>query len=317
MNVNSLSPRELAGRLRGPGIWLQTGPFTIRVRTPIQGLARSIGQLYADHPIQDPGLFADFHVSCRVPWGPRRWYKPQVLFFVDDQMPFKPVPLRQVLPFFEWALNWCIGSRANQYLIIHAASIERDGRAVIMPAPPTSGKSTLCAALVSRGWRLLSDELAIIRPRDGDLIPLVRPISLKNESIEVIRRFAPEAELSAPTPGTNKGTVVHMKPPGPWVRRAGEPARPAWIIFPRYRAGAPPTLKPRAKAMTFLQISENSFNYSLFGAEGFGIMARLIDACDCYGFSYGNLDEAMAVFDQLEPPAASRAGSVVESRSNA
>jgi predicted ATPase len=30
---------------------------------------------------------------------------------------------------------------------------------VILPAPPGSGKSTLCAALVTRGWRLLSDEL--------------------------------------------------------------------------------------------------------------------------------------------------------------
>jgi predicted ATPase len=32
--------------------------------------------------------------------------------------------------------------------------VERDGHALILPAMPGSGKSTLTAALVQRGWRL-------------------------------------------------------------------------------------------------------------------------------------------------------------------
>jgi hypothetical protein len=33
------------------------------------------------------------------------------------------------------------------------------------------------------------------------------------------------------------------------------------------------------------------------------MMASLIDACDCYEFTYSNLDEAAAVFADLRLPA--------------
>lgn len=58
----------------------------------------------------------------------------------------------------------------------------------IVPAPLDSAKRTLCAALVGKGWRLLSDELALVRLDTGELVPLPRPISLKNASINIIRR---------------------------------------------------------------------------------------------------------------------------------
>ena len=59
------------------------------------------------------------------------------------------------------------------FLLVHAAVLERDGRAVVMPGPSGVGKSTLCAALVARGWRLLSDEVAMIRTagRSAPAIP--------------------------------------------------------------------------------------------------------------------------------------------------
>jgi hypothetical protein len=42
--------------------------------------------------------------------------------------------------------------------------LERGGRALLLPAPSGSGKSTLCAGLAFNGWRLLSDELALLDP---------------------------------------------------------------------------------------------------------------------------------------------------------
>ncbi|TXL12561.1 hypothetical protein BMR05_15020 [Methylococcaceae bacterium HT4] len=83
-------------------------------------------------------------------------------------------------------MNWCISSQLNTYLIIHAAVIEKSGYAVIMPAPPGSGKSTLTASLIQEGWRLLSDELTIIDVQNACVVPFPRPVSLKNESIDII-----------------------------------------------------------------------------------------------------------------------------------
>jgi HprK-related kinase A len=196
-------------------------------------------------------------------------------------------------------MNWCVSHNAHVYLIIHAAVVEKHGCAVILPAPPGSGKSTLCAALVGRGWRLLSDEMTLVRPADCALVPLPRPVSLKNASIDIIRAFNQDAVLGPLVPNTTKGTIAHLKAPGASIARAGEPARPSRIVFPGYQAGAATSLTPLPKARAFMQVADNAFNYQVMGARGFEVLGRLIDACDCHEFRYSSLPEAVALFDRM------------------
>jgi HprK-related kinase A len=298
LTIAELPRGALAARLAGPGLVLRTGPFASRIRSDIPQLRDGIALLYADYPVADTG-FADFHLTLRRSGGLRRWLQPQVRFDHDGVAPFKPLPLAQAFPMFEWVMNWCVSHRAHRYLIIHAAVLALNGRAVILPAPPGSGKSTLCAALVTRGWRLLSDEMTLVRLEDGMLVPLPRPVSLKNASIDVIRAFAPDAVFSPAVDNTNKGTIAHLKPPGESIARAAEPALPAFIVFPRYEAGAATRLTPLPKARAFMQVAENAFNYQVLGADGFVALGRLVDASSQYEFRYSRLEEAVALFERL------------------
>lgn len=296
----SLSPTQLRAALAGPGLTLGTGRFATRLHTGIASVADSLHLLYADYPVLDDTAFADFHLQLTRPLTPRRWIKPQVTLLYDGRSLFRPLPLDQAFPMFEWGLNWCISSRANRYLIVHAAVVEKNGRAAILPAPPGSGKSTLCAALVGRGgWRLLSDELTMVRLDDGVLVPLPRPISLKNGAIDVIRAYVPDATLSRPVTDTTKGTVAHMKAPRASVARAADTALPGWVVFPRYEAGAPLTAQPQARADTFMELAANCFNYSLLAAQGFDALAAVVDAAPGWRLTYSVLDEALAFFDTL------------------
>jgi HprK-related kinase A len=301
LTVSSLSRAELGARLAGPGLRLQTGDFLACVKSKIPSVADGISLLYADYPLRDDAGLVDFHLNLRPAGGARRWFRPQVRFDCDGLAPFKPLPLAQAFPMFEWVMNWAVSNRANRLLIIHAAVVEKNGMAAILPAPPGSGKSTLCAALVGKGgWRLLSDELALVRLDSGELMPLARPVSLKNASIDIIERYVPGSVFSPAVNDTVKGTVAHMKAPAGSVARAQEPARPAWIIFPKYQAGAVTTSTPVAPARAFMELAGNSFNYSLLGAEGFEAMAGLIERSASYQFTYSVLDEALAWFDRLE-----------------
>jgi ABC-type thiamine transport system ATPase subunit len=84
-------------------------------------------------------------------------------------------------------LNWCVAGHAHHYLMLHAAVLEKNGRAVVLPGDPGAGKSTLTAALMLDGWRLLSDEITLInRRRWTARTGLARPVSLKNASINII-----------------------------------------------------------------------------------------------------------------------------------
>ncbi|MFP5392413.1 MAG: HprK-related kinase A [Gammaproteobacteria bacterium] len=301
--VGSLARAALGAQLAGPGIRLQTGPFVVSLRSPIAPLADAVHRLYADYPLHDADRFADFHIHMARGRGLRRWLRPQVHFDHDGSAPFQPLPIHHAFPMFEWVLNWCVTSRAHGWLIIHAAVVERDGLAVILPAPPGSGKSTLCAALVARGWRLLSDEMTLVRLSDGLVDASPRPVSLKNASIEVMRAFAPEAVFSEVVGDTAKGAVAHMKAPTASIERAGEPARPAWVIFPQWVSAAPARLEPMPRARAFMELAQNAFNYNHLGPAGFDALARLVDGCASYRFRYGALDDALAVFAALPRPA--------------
>ena len=299
MKLLQLSPAKLRKRLAGQGIWLRTGPFSLRVQSKLRSVAEGLFELYGQFEVRDSqNAFADFHVEVNSP-GLRRWFRPQANFSFDGDYPFKPLPLDQAYPMLEWGLNWCVSMHAHQYLIIHAGVVEKNGLAAILPAPPGSGKSTLTAALVLSGWRLLSDELTLIDRKTGWIHPLPRPISLKNESISIIRDFNETAFINRASHDTAKGTVAHMRPPRESVRRQHEAARPGWVIFPKWLANAPTSLTPRSKAETFIYLAQNAFNYSHLGVDGFRVGTQVIDQTDCYDFQYSRLDEAINLFNKL------------------
>jgi HprK-related kinase A len=299
MIVAEFGASELQRRLACAGLRLRTGPFVTQIRSRLAAVHEGIALHYANHPVLDDTAFADFHIGVDRPSGPRRWIKPQVAFTFDGEAPFTPLPGDQGMPMLEWGLNWCISSSSHQYLTIHAAAVERGGRALILPAPPGSGKSTLCAGLAFGGWRLLSDELALIEPGRGLVHALARPVSLKNASIDIIRRHAPQAKLGIVVHETSKGSVAHVQPPPDSVLRMALPATPGWVVLPRYQPDASARLEPMARAEAFMHLVDNAFNYHLHAGQGFELLAALVDRCECYRFTYSRLDEAVAVFAAL------------------
>ena len=301
MKVSDLGENEIARRLASSsGLTFKSGPFGFRIRSPIASVATGLSLLYADYPLLDHEAFADYTLDLKTGEGAHRWWRPQVRVVTDGFSPFEPLPISHAYPQLEWAMNWCISTQAHQYLMLHSAVVEREGLAMILPAPPGSGKSTLCAGLIHRGWRLLSDELALVSLQPDRLItPLGRPVSLKNQSVDVIRNFAPGAVFNEITHGTAKGSVTHVKVPGEHIARIEERARPRWVVFPKYEAGAQATLVERSKAQSLLELGRNAFNYTLLGLKGFEALADMVDACDCFDFRYSQLDDAVKVFDEM------------------
>lgn len=298
-SLASLAVDQVAGHLAAGRLSIRTGPLVTRLSSRLPDVAPYLQSVYRFHPAIIDAPFADFHLQVRTPKNLRRWLRPQVEFSLDGETPFEPLPRDQAPAVLEWGLNWAIASSCHQWLSIHAACLERDGQAVILPAPPGSGKSTLCAALALRGWRLLSDELTLVDPSTLQIHGLARPINLKNASIELIRRLDPGAQWGPQVFDTIKGQVTHLCPPQESVARMDEPAIPRWIVFPRFEAGAEPQLVPRRKAPTFTELAQNAFNYSVLGELGFMTVGQILDRSDCYDFTYSRLDDAFEVFEAL------------------
>lgn len=299
MIVRDCAPEALRQRLADGGVRIRTGPVVNSIRSRSQKVMDGLALHYAEYPVEDEAGFADFHIAVAPPRSPRRWLRPQIVFQFDGAVPFFPLPADQAFAMLEWGLNWCVSFHCHQYLIVHAAGVEKAGRALLLPGAPGSGKSTLCAGLASRGWRLLSDELTLLDFAVGRVVPLPRPVSLKNASIEVIRSFDRDATLSPPVHDTAKGSVAHMRAPRESVRRASEQARPRWIVVPKYAAGVQTRLEPLSKARAFMHLADHAFNYDVHGRRGFELLADVVTGCECFEFEYSALDEAVAVFEAL------------------
>jgi hypothetical protein len=300
VKVGSLSRDQLHSHLADGTLSIQTGPFSLALRSPLRSLTSDLRALYADHECALAPEFSDFHTAVEPAPGLRGLIKRQVRYTLDGQGNFPNFPGEQALPLMEWGHNWCIANHGHGYMVLHAASLERDGRAIIMPGPPGSGKSTLCAALSLKGWRLLSDELTLVSLIDGSLAALARPVSLKNESIALIKKRAPSGVFSTSIVNTQKGTIALMKAPGDSATRVHEPASPAWVVFPRYEAESQTRLTERPKEETAIELARNAFNYSLYGRRGFELLVVLIDSVSCHDIIFSDIDDAVEQVSGLQ-----------------
>ena len=290
---------EIRSALAGPGLWFDYGAAVLRVRSESATLAAQLKAVYHSFPFACRGTWADLHVQIERPKNLRRWLAPQVLFRCDSRLPFEPYPADSPLPLLEWGGNWLIGQRLHHALLLHSGVVERDGLALLLPAIPGSGKSTLTAALSLRGWRLLSDEFGVYDPREQTLRPMLKPVALKNESIDAILRFAPEARLGPRFPKTRKGTVAHLGALADAVARRHEPARPGAVILPRWVKNSGTRLEALPPDRLFTALAFNAFNFTTLGVAGFDAVVGLLRRCPAWKLEYSDLSDAVEAIGAL------------------
>jgi HprK-related kinase A len=299
MTVGALSVQAVRARLAARGLALRIPPVTVRLRSPLRFLADQIHALYRDYPLSDADNFADIDIRMLPVGGLRRLGRRQVQFVVDGVTPFDAFPLDHALPMFEWGLNWVFSHRMHAFLLLHAAAVERDGHALLLPAWPGSGKSTLAASLSCSGWRLLSDEFGVVTLSESDVLPFARPIALKNESIDVMRAYDPAAFIGEIFPRTRKGDVAHFRVPQQSVSRGRERAPVAAIAFPDFKLGEAVSVNPLPKATAFLKLAGNAFNYEVVGEQGFRAVASIVHRCSSFVLRYGDLAGAHSALNDI------------------
>lgn len=276
---------------------IDLGAACVGVASPLADFQTQLDFIYGQHGKTEAGHFADVRVALLPERNLRPW-RAQVSLWSEALRPFDPYPRHSALPLFEWGTNWLLAQRLNAHLLLHAGVVARDDQALILPASPGSGKSTLTCALHLAGWRYLSDEFGVVDTQTGHLLPLVKAAALKNRSIEVIGEH-PEARLGPIFPGTRKGDVAHFAPTADSVSQRHCPATPRMVVFPRYSAGSGLRCSAISRAEAFMRLGLNSFNYRSLGPVGFKTVGALAQRTRAYELVYEDLAQAIAQIETL------------------
>jgi len=272
---------------------LRIGPVAFRIgsawRSPLDALAR----LYAGYPAPEDGL-CDFTVRLEPerPW--RRFIRPSVAIRGDYILPdAAPLSLAHGLLAAEMGMNLQMALGQRTWLLLHAATVEKDGRAIVMTGESGAGKSTLAALLGERGWRLMGDEFALLDIGSGALLPFPRAISLKNGAIGVMEAEVEAGRFGPRLAGTPKGDIRHLRPNAEAIARMDEGAKPALILFPRFGEAA--AVRGVGQAEVFMRLTQASTNYVALGRRGFDALTDLVRNVPALAIDYPDTETAVGL----------------------
>lgn len=276
---------------------LRIGPIGFRIgsdwRVPIDQLR----DLYRDYPAPHDGV-ADFSVRLFAarPW--RRVLRPSITLGGDFVLPeAAPLPLKLGLLAAEMAMNLQLALGGRRYVLLHASTVEREGRAIVMTGISGAGKSTLAALLMARGWRLMGDEFALLDPAMGLIHAFPRLVSLKNESVGEMERALPDARFGPLMPETPKGAIRHLVPDAPSVAAMDVPARAALILFPRF--GFEAATRPVPPSEAFVRLTQASTNYTAMGERAFDALTGLVGRVPGIAVDYPSTAEGIGLVERL------------------
>jgi len=196
------------------------------------------------------------------------------------------------------ALLGTVSRVADDHHLLHAGAVSRNGAAVLFPAPPGQGKTTLVLTLVRRGWGFLSDEIGCLSA-DGDMVkPFPRSLIVRPEACEL---------LDLPDDGTLR--------PGPFGAEGGERYADAEAIVPGCLSEACPLrfvifLRGFGETPRLERIANANALFDLFSSATAPIddigkllfeFAPVLDRAHCYNLVIGAPeDTAVALADLVD-----------------
>ena len=276
---------------------VRIGPRGFRVWSDWRLPIAQLDALYAAYP-KLAGESPDHSVRLEAPSLLRRYVRPSVAICGDYIIPDAvPLPLSMGLLAAEMGMNLQIALAERHYLLLHAATVEKDGKALILTGESGSGKSTMSAVLMSQGWRLLGDEFALLDPESGRVHPFPRPISLKNSGVEALGGLVKDVRFGPLLKDTPKGDLRHLTPDAASIAAMDVPARPALLLFPAF--GHSKATRPVEKGEVFVRLTQASTNYTALGERGFTALTSFVRSIPAHAIDYPDTKTGVELVEQL------------------
>ncbi len=185
-----------------------------------------------------------------------------------------------LLYLLEKSLTVELQKRRPDLFFLHAAALERQGKAYLLAAEAGGGKSTLAWGLLHHGFGYLSDELAPIDPETIQVHAYPHALCLKRP---------PPSPLPLPATAMHLGRTIHVPVPELPGPLAAGPCPVAAIFFLRYTPGRDPALQPIKPAEAAARLYVSALNPLAHPERGLAPALRIARGARCYALVSGDL----------------------------
>ena len=141
---------------------------------------------------------------------------------------------------------------------------------------------------------------------------------MKEPSFPIVDRLGLPLYRKTPYQKPLKGRVAFLNPLDVRPDVLGSPSPVRWVIFPKYQAGAAPTLEPVPRSQAAYDMSKQCFNFPAYKEKAIHHLADVVRDADCYRLTSGDIDATCDLVEsRLLDTARDQAGKSRESFRNA
>lgn len=298
--LNTYSRRSLDSALRRGTFTLQLGPFSHMISGSSPALLDFLQDTYRDYSVEmTPGDVTEVLLNLRAPNLLRRFVRPQITPDPGFDVPAVPLPRHMAPLAYEMGMNLSVALKCCRFVNIHAGVVADEQGAIVMSAASGGGKSTLTAALMQQDYRLFSDEFALIGLDNAEVHAYPRPISLKQETIPIVRELAGADWISKPLKDTPKGDIAYYRARPDDLGKAHVPAPVKLILFPKFEKDAKPFARKLNPAEAVIRLVPASTNYSLLGERAYSALVKLVQNARAFELTYASTQQSLDLVAEI------------------
>lgn len=210
----------------------------------------------------------------------------QIIYEYNDELrrwvyEYSPFP-----PFFFEPLR-------SSFYRLHAACLSLNGQAVILPAAPDTGKTTLTLALLQRGFKLLSDDVTLIKYGDCRIRCFPRSACIHENlpaHFKELRDFENSMDFFIDAEGER---VCYVPLNNIFKGCYSEEAIPSKIFFLKRDEGRSVELKPIKKSSAVFGLLRNAVSYHSEDIKKImDLLSEVANMSETYVLEYGDFKDA-------------------------
>jgi len=206
---------------------------------------------------------------------------------------------QRLYPFLQDWMRVTAYQRLPYLLTLHAAALYKDDKCILLPGVSGAGKSTLTAALLTKGYHLLSDETTVIDLFDFGIYQVAMPLGLKEGSWPLLQPLYP-ALMALPVHRRFDQQPVRYLPP-PEVQDVKQQCKFAThIIFPQVSDDASGELLSLSPLQTLAKLDESGYQVQdKLGEKKAESILHWLAGLQAYEVHYQHFNQAVEVIETL------------------